>query len=69
MLDHLSIQVADVEVSAGFYLRMFAPLGIRETMRFERAGSPVFGLSGLDGFPRFWLEPATGPVLHSQFLG
>lgn len=62
MLDHLAIQVADVDAAAAFYLRVFAPLGIREAMRVDRDGSVVVGLSGPDGFPHFWLGPGTGPI-------
>lgn len=58
MLDHLSIQVSDVEAAAAFYVRVFAPLGLREAMRFGL----VVGLSGPDGFPHFWLGPATQPA-------
>lgn len=62
MLDHLALQVADVDAAARFYLRVFAPLGIREAMRYPRDGGVVVGLSGPDGFPKFWLGPAsTGP--------
>lgn len=61
MLDHVSIQVTDVDAAATFYVQVFAPLGVREAMRFERDGTPVVGLSGPDGFPHFWLGPATGP--------
>src|SRR5665648_1240 len=61
MLDHLAIQVADVDAAASFYQRVLAPLGIREAMRFDREGSMVVGFSGADGFPHFWLGPATGP--------
>ena len=32
LLDHLGIQVADVEASLAFSLRTFAPLGLRECM-------------------------------------
>jgi Predicted lactoylglutathione lyase len=60
MLDHLSIQVADVDAAAQFYLRVFAPLGLREAMRFDRDGAPVVGLCGHDGFPHFWLGSAAG---------
>jgi len=63
MLDHLAIQVADVDAATDFYLRVFAPLRIREAIRrFDPEGSAVVGLSGPDGFPHFWLGPATGPV-------
>lgn len=60
MLDHLAIQVTDVERAGRFYLEVFAPLGIREAMRYERDGDVVIGMSGPDGFPRFWLGPAAG---------
>lgn len=33
MLDHLGVQVADVDASVDFYLRVFAPIGVREMMR------------------------------------
>jgi len=62
MLDHLSLPVRDVEASVRFYLDVFAPLGLREAMRYERDKKPVVGLSGPDGFPHFWLGTAsTGP--------
>lgn len=61
MLDHLSVQVADVDATAAFYVRVLAPLGVREAMRFDRDGGVVIGLSGPDGFPHFWLGPAAGP--------
>ena len=65
MLDHLGVQVADVEASVAFYLRCFAALGFREAKRFpvpDAAGaeSAVVGLAGPDGFPRFWVSPARG---------
>jgi catechol 2,3-dioxygenase-like lactoylglutathione lyase family enzyme len=60
VLDHIAVQVSDVETAAAFYLRVFAPLGIREAMRFPRDGSHVIGLCGPDGAPRFWLGPSTG---------
>lgn len=58
MLDHLGVQAADVEASLGFYLRVFAPLGIREAMRFATGEGLVVGLCGPDGVPGFWLSPA-----------
>lgn len=70
MLDHLAIQVADVDAAADFYLTVFAPLRIREAMRYEREGSLVVGLAGPDGFPHFWLGPAvaaTGREVHIAF--
>jgi catechol 2,3-dioxygenase-like lactoylglutathione lyase family enzyme len=61
MLDHIGLQVADVEASLAFYLNVFGPLGMREVMRFPHNGSLVVGLSGSDGVPDFWLSP-TGSV-------
>jgi catechol 2,3-dioxygenase-like lactoylglutathione lyase family enzyme len=60
MLDHIGLQVADVEASLAFYLQVFAPLGMREVMRFPHNGSLVVGLSGSDGVPDFWLSPNEG---------
>ena len=57
MLDHLALQVTDVEAAAAFYLRVFAALGVREAMRVPPPEGPVVGLSGPDGFPHLWLGP------------
>jgi catechol 2,3-dioxygenase-like lactoylglutathione lyase family enzyme len=70
MLDHIAVQVADVAAAAAFYQRVFAPLGIREAMRFPRDGALVVGLCGPDGAPRFWLGPSGGGAtreLHVAF--
>jgi catechol 2,3-dioxygenase-like lactoylglutathione lyase family enzyme len=68
MLDHIGVQVADVEASLAFYLRTFAPIGIREAMRFPVGDSLVVGLSGPDGIPDFWLSPATGTETRELHL-
>jgi catechol 2,3-dioxygenase-like lactoylglutathione lyase family enzyme len=60
MLDHLGVQVADVEASLAFCLSAFAPIGMREVKRFPHGESFVVGLSGPDGVPDFWLAPTTG---------
>ena len=60
MLDHLGLQARDVEASLGFYLRMFAPIGMHEAMRFPAGDGLVVGLAGPDGVPSFWLSPAAG---------
>jgi catechol 2,3-dioxygenase-like lactoylglutathione lyase family enzyme len=65
------VQVADVEASVAFYLRVFAPIGIGEVKRFPYGDSFVVGLSGPDGVPHFWLSPAAGSEtreLHVAFL-
>jgi catechol 2,3-dioxygenase-like lactoylglutathione lyase family enzyme len=58
MFDHIGVQVADVEASLAFYLRVFQPLGLREAMRYPAGDKIVVGLSGPDGNPQFWLSPA-----------
>ena len=68
MIDHLGIQVADVEASLDFYLRAFAPIGMREVARFPNGDSFVVGLSGADGFPHFWLSQATGSEARELHL-
>ncbi len=54
MLDHLSIQCADVPVSAAFYDIVLAPLGGRRLMDFGE----VIGF-GIEPKPDFWLGPRT----------
>ena len=49
MLDHLSIQVADLDASAAFYDAALAPLGGRRIMEF----GPTIGY-GIDQ-PMFWI--------------
>ncbi len=70
MLDHIGIQVGDVDSSLAFYLQVFGPIGMREVMRFPAGDSYVVGLSGPDGIPDFWLSAATGAEtreLHLSF--
>ncbi|MDQ6873867.1 MAG: VOC family protein [Actinomycetota bacterium] len=70
MIDHIGIQVADVEASVAFYLRTFAPLPMRELMRFPAGDSFVVGLGGSNGVPDFWMSPAAGQEsreLHLAF--
>src|SRR6266851_1503766 len=70
MMDHMGVQVADVEASLAFYLRAFAPIGMREAMRFPVGESFVVGLAGPEGPPDYWLSPAAGPEtreLHVAF--
>ncbi|GAA1790082.1 hypothetical protein [Planosporangium flavigriseum] len=61
MFARAGVQVADVDASLAFYLRVFAPLWMREAMRIPHDGSFVVGITGPDGVPGFWLGPATGP--------
>ena len=64
----MGIQVADVEASLAFYLRTFAPIGMREAIRFPNGDTFVVGLSGADGVPNFWLSQATGPEARELHL-
>lgn len=71
MLDHLGIQVADVEASTAFYLDVFAPLGMREIMRIPAGDNLYLGLGGPDGKPSFWLGTSGGAEtreLHIAFV-
>jgi catechol 2,3-dioxygenase-like lactoylglutathione lyase family enzyme len=68
MFDHIGVQVADVEASLALYLRVFAPIGMREVMRFPHDGSAVVGLSGPDGVPCFWLSPAAASETRELHL-
>jgi catechol 2,3-dioxygenase-like lactoylglutathione lyase family enzyme len=53
MLDHVSIQVKDVQVSAAFYDAVLAPLGGRRILDF----GDVIGY-GTES-PDFWIGPVT----------
>ena len=68
MIDHIGVQVADVEASLAFYLRTFAAIGMHETMRFPHGDAFVVGLSGPEGIPRFWLSPAPGAETRELHL-
>jgi catechol 2,3-dioxygenase-like lactoylglutathione lyase family enzyme len=57
MLDHLALQCADAGAAADFYTRVFAPCGVRETMRFDTPLGTTVALAGPDGFPKLWLGP------------
>ena len=52
MLDHLSIQCADVAASAAFYDVVLAPIGGTRVMEF----GPVIGF-GVPPMPDFWIGP------------
>ena len=55
MLDHVSIQVTDIDAATAFYLDVFGPLGFRQAMRFDGDEGTAVGISGSDGMPRLWL--------------
>ena len=61
MLDHLALQCADVDAAADFYLRVFAPCGVREAMRFDTPEGTVVGLSGPGRLPEALVRADGGP--------
>lgn len=48
----------DVDASVAFHLRVFAPQGFQEAMRYPVGSSAAVGLAGPDGFPHSWVSPA-----------
>ena len=58
MLDHLGIQVQDVDASVSFYLNVFASLGFTEAMRFPAGDTFAVGIAGPNGKPDFWVSGA-----------
>jgi catechol 2,3-dioxygenase-like lactoylglutathione lyase family enzyme len=60
MLDHVSIQVDDLQTAAAFYDAVLAPLGSRRIMDF----GPAIGY-GKD-FPSFWIGSATDKQPNRQ---
>jgi len=58
MIDHVSIQCADVAAATAFYEQVLAPLGGGIVMSFGEGAGRVVGL-GIDGRPTFWLGPLT----------
>ncbi len=59
MLDHLSIQCADVAASAAFYDAVAAPLGARRVLDFDT----VIGY-GFGDRPTFWIGPLADEVAN-----
>jgi catechol 2,3-dioxygenase-like lactoylglutathione lyase family enzyme len=64
MLDHLSIQCADVATSAAFYDTVLAPLGGRRILDFGE----VVGF-GVGAKPDFWIGPrSTGEGFRESHI-
>jgi catechol 2,3-dioxygenase-like lactoylglutathione lyase family enzyme len=64
MLDHLSIQCADLQASAAFYDAVLAPLGGSRVMDFGVAMG-----YGKDGKPDFWLgQQSTGDGFRESHI-
>jgi catechol 2,3-dioxygenase-like lactoylglutathione lyase family enzyme len=62
MLDHVGIEVSDLERSKAFYEQALEPLGIRPLMEFE--GAVGFGKETEHGpKPFFWIHARGRPVV------
>lgn len=68
MLDHLALQTDDVAAAAAFYARVFAALGVHESMRIERPECLVIGMAGPDGLPHLWFGPLVDPGIRPVHL-
>jgi len=68
MLDHLALQTDDAAAAATFYARVFAALGVQESMRIERPEGLVIGMAGPDGFPHLWFGPLVDPGIRPVHL-
>lgn len=63
MIDHIGINVADVNRSIAFYERALAPLGYAMIMKWER-----FAGFGIAGKPDFWVgQQAVHDRVHVAF--
>jgi catechol 2,3-dioxygenase-like lactoylglutathione lyase family enzyme len=63
MIDHIGIQVKDLDTSVAFYTKALAPLGYELVMRFEQFAG--FGVAG-KGY--FWLGVGTSTAkIHVAF--
>lgn len=72
MIDHLGIQVADVESALTFYATALAPVGLHAVVRIPHPPSVVVGMaSSSDGAPDFWLSqgaPQDTREIHLAFV-
>jgi catechol 2,3-dioxygenase-like lactoylglutathione lyase family enzyme len=64
MIDHIGIQVSDLERSIAFYAKALAPLGYTLVMKWEQ-----FAGFGVGGKPDFWIDGRGAPkeVIHVAF--
>ncbi|HTR53788.1 MAG TPA: VOC family protein [Kofleriaceae bacterium] len=64
MIDHIGIQVSDLERSISFYTKALAPLGYELVMKWE-----LFAGFGIAGKPDFWIDGRNGPKdkIHVAF--
>ncbi|HEY2044890.1 MAG TPA: VOC family protein [Jatrophihabitans sp.] len=57
MIDHISLQVDDVEAALEWYTAIFLPLGVGALVDF----GDVIGFGPDDAKPSFWINKATDP--------
>lgn len=72
MIDHLGIQVADVQSALTFYATALAPVGLHEAVRIPQPPAFVVGMaSSAEGPADFWLlqgSPAETREIHVAFV-
>ena len=68
MLDHMALQVSDVQASRNFYVTVLRPRGIREAMRYERPDGIVVGLAGPDGSRSSGWDPPSARIAARSTL-
>ncbi len=67
MIDHLSLPVADLARSQGFYDRVLGALGHRRVMDMEEEDHAASGYGGSEHEPAFWIGVGKGlPVPAPQ---
>ncbi len=70
MIDHLGVQVADVEAALTFYTTALAPIGLHEVVRIPRPPALVVGMATTaGGQPDFWLSPGSPGETRELHVG
>ncbi len=71
MIDHIGIDVSNMEAAKAFYTAALAPLqiGIIVEVTAEQTGSRGYVGMGAEGRPFFWFGPGMGPIspVHIAF--
>jgi catechol 2,3-dioxygenase-like lactoylglutathione lyase family enzyme len=64
MIDHIGIQVSDLDRSIAFYTKALAPLGYELVMKWQQ-----FAGFGIAGKPDFWIDGRAAPkdIIHVAF--
>jgi catechol 2,3-dioxygenase-like lactoylglutathione lyase family enzyme len=71
IIDHMSLNVADLDAMVAFYEKALAPLGVTTMMRFGKEMTGTADVAGLGkNKPFFWLAGTgrTTPPQHIAFL-